>query len=87
MLLGLPNLQKLYCPHNHSLTGSLSSVRVLFGSLVELVLSSCNEVTGSLEDVSDFPRLEIFQVNGTKVTGDIREIGRDDFKSLKKLDL
>jgi hypothetical protein len=40
-----------------------------------------------LEDVSDFPRLEILQVNGTKVTGDIREIGRDDFKSLEELDL
>lgn len=87
LLAGLPNLQRLCCPQNHSLTGDLSSVRVLRGTLTELKLLYCHNVTGELHDVYDLPLLETLDVSGTSVVGDIRTIGPDDFPVLKKLGL
>jgi len=87
MLAGLPNLQRLYCPQNHSLTGNIASVRALSATLTELTLCYCQDVTGSLEDVYDLPLLEILSLEGTKVEGDIRAIGESAFPALKHLDL
>jgi hypothetical protein len=87
LLSGLPSLRRLYCPHNYSLTGDLRSIRVLSKTLIELNLSYCEQVTGSLEDVEDFSLLEILDVDGTKVSGDIGEIGPRDFLTLKELSI
>jgi hypothetical protein len=87
LLSGLPSLRKLYCPHNYSLTGDLRSIRVLSKTLIELNLYHCEQVIGSLQDVEDFPLLEILDVDGTKISGDIRKIGPRDFLTLKELSI
>jgi hypothetical protein len=86
MLSGLPNLKELCCPHNHNLTGNLRSVRVLRRTLVALKLCHCGEVTGSLQDVADFPLLVLLGVSATKVPAEIGAIGPNDFLSLKELE-
>ena len=84
MLSGLPKLEKLLCIHNHSLTGDLKNLRVLINSLSEINFASCGRVEGSLMTLADFPKLQKIDLTGTKVTGDIREIGPNDFSSIKK---
>lgn len=85
MLAELPCLKKLSAVQNHSLTGKLRSVRTLCLCLIELNLFNCDQVEGCLSDVADFPLLEKLNVDGTKVTGDIREIGPNDFFAVKEL--
>jgi len=87
MLSGLPNLQTLYCAQNHSLTGDIASVRILSSTLTELKVCHCPYVTGKMENLYDLPLLETLDIDGTKVTGDIRTIGPTDFISLKELGL
>ena len=87
MLKGLPKLQTLHCIKNSKLTGNLKSIRVLRNSLVNLCLSNCQEVKGILADLKDFPKLEKLNLEDTKVTGDIRNIGPQDFISMEEMDL
>lgn len=87
MLSGLPNLRKLHCRRNAMLTGDLRSVRVLRRTLEDLDIHLCVKVTGSFNELFDFDRLERLDLADTRVTGDIRNIGPSDFKSLKQLEL
>lgn len=87
MLAVSPNLKILFCVNNESLTGTLDNLRVLRRTLKVLNLSGCKEVTGSLNDLFDFPVLEKVNLSGTKVTGDIRHITSSDFVSIKELNV
>jgi hypothetical protein len=83
----LPKLKVLYCPQNRELTGSLENLHVLSRTLTTCNLHGCQKVTGNLKDLASMPVLEKLDVVGTQVTGDIREIGRSDFRSLKSLEV
>jgi hypothetical protein len=84
-LSGLPNLQSLETYENRSMTGNLQSLRVLKDSLVSLSLHSCQNLTGNLMVLADFPYLQRIDIRQTNVTGDIREIRSKDFVSINKL--
>ena len=87
MLASLPVLKDLICVHNSSLTGSIHSLKVLKDTLETLVLVECESVEGNLMDLADFPHLEELNLQGTAVTGDIRDISNNDFPALEKLHL
>ena len=87
MLSGLPNLERLLAAHNYSLTGNIRSMRGLRETLVCFDVYRCNEIEGNLHDLADFPKLEELNLFGTKVAGDIREIGSTDFTAVKNVQL
>ena len=60
------------------LTGNLESLNVLKDNIEEVTLYSCPKVTGNFIILADFPRLKRLDLNGTAVTGDIRDIGDND---------
>jgi len=78
MLAGLPSLTKLICSNNRSLTGNINSLRVLKHTLVKVSIDNCR-VEGNLMDLADFPHLTCLSLRCTDVTGDIRDIGEQDF--------
>jgi hypothetical protein len=85
MLAGFPLLKALYCSFS-CLTGNINSLRVLKYSLEKVSISSHN-VEGNLMDLADFPHLKELNLAWSAVKGDIRDIGENDFSSLKELDL
>ncbi|KAL3934212.1 MAG: hypothetical protein SGBAC_010024, partial [Bacillariaceae sp.] len=86
MLIGLPKLKKLHCMNNSYLTGNLESLQVLGQTLVEVNLCGCEDVEGSIMSLAKFPCLEELTLLRTKIAGDIRDIGANDFVALKKVD-
>jgi hypothetical protein len=87
MLAGFPTLKELVCGHNRCMTGNISSLRVLKDTLEKVHVRFCANVEGNFMDLADFPRLKELDLWGTAVTGDIRDIGCNDFSSLEYLDL
>ena len=85
MLAGFPLLKELYCYSNCDLTGNISSLRVLKDTLEKVDLPGCQNVEGNFMDLADFPHLKILVLEETDVTGDIRDIGVNDFASLECL--
>jgi hypothetical protein len=67
------------------LSGNTRNLRVLKDTLEILRFSNCLNMEGNLMDLADFPQLKTLYLNGTAVTGDIRDIGNDDFSKLDKL--
>eukprot|EP00984_Skeletonema_dohrnii_P036431 scaffold37414_cov255-Skeletonema_dohrnii-CCMP3373.AAC.1 len=86
MLKGLPSLRELDCFGNPRLTGDLSSLRVLKGTL-ESVIIRCRDICGNLMDLADFPHMEELDLRCSSVTGDIRHISEHDFPALESLAL
>ena len=82
MLAGLPFLKELDCYYNDFLTGNISSLRVLKDTLEVVNISVCRRVEGNLMYLADFPHLKELNLIETAVTGDIRDVGEDDFSSL-----
>ena len=87
MLSGLPNLEKLAAGGNELVTGNLRSVRALRDTLVSFWLVGCHKIGGTVQDLADFPRLEELSLLHTKVIGDIRQFGANDFVAIKELNL
>ncbi len=88
MLAGLPLLKKLYCPGNaYSLSGNINSLRVLKNTLQNVIFTGCSNVMGNFMDLADFPHLKVLNLVQTAVTGDIRDVGENDFPSLGLLKL
>jgi hypothetical protein len=91
MLAGLPVLKELdcfnnqRCVHNNCVTGNISSLRVLKGTLEMVIIRGCQNVEGNFMDLADFPHLKELDLYKTTVTGDIRDIGENDFSSLECL--
>lgn len=91
MLRGLPLLKELYCCAVPYMTGDIKSLRVLKDSIEMITIYSCGNVRGNFMDLSDFPNLRelilegssLIPSNQTVVTGDIRNIGANDFPKLK----
>jgi hypothetical protein len=84
MLAGFPRLKELHCT-SESLTGNIKSLRVLKDTLETVDIDECDDVEGNFMDLADFPHLKVLNLEGTAVIGDIRDIGEDDFPSLKFL--
>jgi hypothetical protein len=84
MLAGFPVLKELDCVDNQNLAGNISSLRVLKNSLEKVILNCCPNVEGNFMDLVDLPHLKELFLAGTTVTGDIRDIGENDFSSLEK---
>ncbi len=100
MIAGLPLLKELTCQNMGvgDLTGNIRSLRVLKDTLEKVkIISSLDvegnfmdlpvEIEGNIMDLSDFPHLKVLELKSTAVTGDIRDVGENDFPSLEKLDL
>ena len=87
MLGGLSLLKELDCNGNCDLTGNISSLRVLKDTLAHVWMGSCGNIEGNFMDLADFPHLKKLDLDRTPVTGDIRDIGENDFSSLEELDL
>lgn len=89
MLGGFPLLKELYCSANQGgMTGNIKSLRVLKNTLEKVGLVSCPQVGGSFMEFAVFPRLmslTLRQMN--TITGDIRDIGENDFPMLQTIDL
>ena len=85
MLVGLPLLKELKCVGNERLTGNVSSLRELKNTLEKVDLHVCSNVEGNFMDLADFPHLKELNMFYTAVTGDIRDIGDNDFSSLEDL--
>jgi hypothetical protein len=87
MLAGLPLLKELDCNNNDRVTGNINSLRVLKGTLKKVKINNCENVEGNFMDLADFPHLKKLFLDNTAVTGDIRDIGDNDFSSLEHLKL
>eukprot|EP00984_Skeletonema_dohrnii_P035026 scaffold34598_cov85-Skeletonema_dohrnii-CCMP3373.AAC.2 len=87
MLQGLPLLKILELHGNPHLIGNLRSLRVLKDTLEEVEITRCQNLDGDFMDLADVPRLKELNLEHTKVTGDIRDIGKDGFPALESLRL
>jgi len=87
MLAGFPVLKEFHSDSNDCLTGNINSLRVLKDTLEKVNIRWCDNVEGNFMDLADFPRLKELKLGKTAVTGDIRDIGSDDFSSLEWLTL
>jgi hypothetical protein len=67
--------------------GNIRSLRVLKDTLENVEISHSDNVSGSFMDLADFPHLRALYLRNTAVTGDIRDIGKDDFSKLEQLTL
>jgi hypothetical protein len=87
MLAGLPLLKELNCEYNYRLTGNINSLGVLKDTLEKVFIEYCPGVEGNFMDLADFHNLKDLVLECTAVTGDIRDIGENDFSSLEDLNL
>jgi hypothetical protein len=87
MLAGFSLLKELICIGNERLTGNISSLKVLKDTLEKVNIGGCPNVEGNFMDLADFPHLKKLDLLGTAATGDIRDIGENDFSSLEQLTL
>jgi hypothetical protein len=87
MLSGMPLLKELDCDSNSCLTGNINSLRVLKDTLEKVEIVNCRNIEGSFMDLADFPNLKELGLFDTAVTGDIRDIGVNDFSSIEKFTL
>ena len=85
MLVGFPVLKELICCDNHDMTGNISSLRVLKDTLETVYITGCVNVEGNFMDLADLPNLIELNLFDTAVTGDIRDIGENDYSSLEHL--
>jgi hypothetical protein len=92
MLAGLPVLKELDCNYDglpettdSYVTGNINSLRALKETLEKVSIRCCENIGGNLMDLADFQHLNKLYLLGTAVTGDIRDIGEDDFSSLEQL--
>jgi hypothetical protein len=85
MLAGFPVLRELDCINNFMVSGNISSLRVLKDTLERVRIG--HGVKGNFMDLADFPSLKKVDLHSTAVTGDIRDIGENDFLSLEELSL
>ena len=86
MLTGLPSLRELYISTNgydKHLTGDIRSLRKLKNTLEKVRLTN-SYIEGDFMDLADFPNLKSLTLQGCSlVTGDMREIGENDFALLE----
>jgi len=87
MLAGLPLLKELSCFDNDSVTGNLKSLRVLKDTIEKVEIIYCQNVEGNFMELADFPCLKQLDLFHTAVTGDIRDIDKQDFLPLETLSL
>ena len=85
VLQRLPMLKELACCTNEAMSGNINSLRVLKDTLETIDIANCRKVVGDFMDLADFPRLKKLDLRGTAVTGDIRDVGANDFKILAEL--
>jgi hypothetical protein len=88
MLAGLPSLKEFECVHNKLATGNLKDLSVCQNTLerIEIVCSD-SSIGGNFMDLANFPHLKSLRLRQTKVTGQLRDIGDNDFPKLEVLNL
>jgi hypothetical protein len=72
------------CPN---VEGNINNLIELKDTLEMLEITCSDHVKGNFMDLADYPHLKELHLVGTAVTGDIRDIGENDFPSLKVLAL
>ena len=86
MLAGLPLLKELEISHSPFITGKINSLRVLKDTLEKVHIESCL-VRGNFMELADFPHMRELHLIDVVVTGDVRDIGENDFPHLEQLSL
>ena len=91
MLSGMPMIEKLKCIYSGA-TGSIVDLRFLKNSLRELTIvnaeSEDRKIGGDFMDLSDFPSLEVLDLQGAVgVGGNASKLRMSDFPRIRKLDL
>eukprot|EP00986_Skeletonema_menzelii_P011060 scaffold5571_cov102-Skeletonema_menzelii.AAC.2 len=89
MLAGLRSLKEFECIHNKLATGNLKDLSVCQNTLerIDIVCSDDAPIGGNFMDLANFPNLKSLTLHQTKVTGQLRDIGDDDFPMLEVLKL
>jgi hypothetical protein len=87
MLSGFPLLKELQVSGINRLTGNIRNLRVLKDTFETLTIATCANVEGNLMDLADFPLLKELNLYDTSVTGDVRDIGENDFSALMHLSI
>ena len=78
-------LKKLTIYNCPNVEGNINSLRTLKDTLEKVKVEICPLVKGNFMDLADFPYLKELNLFITDVTGDIRDIGENDFSSLERL--
>ena len=87
MLAGLPILKELKCCYNDCVRGDVNSLRMLKDTLEKVDLYDCENIEGNFMNLANFPHLKMLNLDNTAVSGDIGDIGKNDFASLLLLSL
>ncbi|EJK72664.1 hypothetical protein THAOC_05781, partial [Thalassiosira oceanica] len=83
---GMPNLENLVLESNPRAFGDLSVLACLSGTLRELTLKDCDEITtGDFMFLRTFPNLEVLNLSHCKVIGDVELLAVTDFPNAKQL--
>jgi hypothetical protein len=85
MLAELPLLKELECSDSACSSSNINSLRVRKYTLEKVKINDCENVEGNFMDLADFLHLKQLDLDDTAVTGDIRDIGDNDFSSLEHL--
>lgn len=86
-LEALKHLEELRAGKNKRLTGRSEHLQAIGRTLRVCDLTGCIQVTGELQDLASLPVLKVLMIDGTQITGDIRDIRPSDFQVLDKLSL
>eukprot|EP00984_Skeletonema_dohrnii_P012948 scaffold5305_cov68-Skeletonema_dohrnii-CCMP3373.AAC.1 len=94
-LRGLRFLKELHCNGSRYLSGNIRSLRVLKDTLEKVVIMNCgsqfvfrsSSVEGNFMDLADFPLLKVLNLTESAVTGDIGQIGQNDFMAIETIEL
>jgi hypothetical protein len=82
---GMPLLKELFVFEGKNMTGKLSSLKILKDTLTRVDMIYCDHLEGDIIDLADFPHLKKLNLDGTNVTGDIRNIGEHQFTKLEDM--
>ena len=80
-------LEELLVFCGNPVSGNIRNLRVIKDTLKYVTIAHSVDVEGNIMDLADFPQLRVLGLDGTAVTGDIREIGEDDFSKIEELEL
>ena len=79
MLTGVPLLETLEISSCPGVTGDIASLRVLKGTLRELIVHTCDNITGDFMSLADFCELErVDLLHAASITGDVCKIDNEN---------
>jgi hypothetical protein len=88
MLSGVPSLEVIDFCDCEELEGSIGSLRVLKDTLRSVdIYDNCGNISGDIMELSDFSKLKRLILDGSSVTGDVRNLRVHHFPALCAISL